>query len=175
RADAGDDGDPGCEPAEGVAGLPCIDSGLHRGIRHLHTSERGPHDPDSAAGGSNTVLPALDMVSPAAFLQHDGRVAYRDGGQPRVSVFMLERVGHNPYIARPPRASRVLQPGMPSLPPGVERYRIPGGGAIVVGIEPGDRIAVTDVEGRQPCELVALADADQADTGVLDTRADAPA
>ena len=88
---------------------------------------------------------------------------------------MLERVGHNPYIARPPRASRVLQPGMPSLPPGVERYRIPGGGAIVVGIEPGDRIAVTDVEGRQPCELVALADADQADTGVLDTRADAPA
>ena len=54
-----------------------------------------------------------------------------------------------------PRASQILRPGLRVLPPGVERYVVDGGGAIVIGIEAGDRVAVTDLEGRQPVELLA--------------------
>ena len=44
---------------------------------------------------------------------------------------------------------------VPNLPSGVERYRVPGGGAAVVPISAGDRITIIDVEGRQPCEVLA--------------------
>jgi aminomethyltransferase len=52
---------------------------------------------------------------------------------------------------------------VPNLPAGVERHRVPGGGAAVIAVAAGDRITVIDVEGRQPCELIA-ADA----TGLID-------
>jgi aminomethyltransferase len=52
------------------------------------------------------------------------------------------------------RASVVLRPGMPALPPGTERYRVPGNGSVVVAVEAGDEIVLTDIEGGQPCEIV---------------------
>jgi len=51
---------------------------------------------------------------------------------------------------------RALWPGWSTLPPGTERYRISGGGAITVAIEAGDRITLIDIEGGQNCELVAF-------------------
>jgi aminomethyltransferase len=54
---------------------------------------------------------------------------------------------------RPVAASIVRYPGIPTLPPGTERYRVKGGGSLVVRVEPGDRVTVTDLEGGQPCEL----------------------
>ncbi|MCK5624190.1 MAG: DUF1989 domain-containing protein, partial [Alphaproteobacteria bacterium] len=62
---------------------------------------------------------------------------------------------------------RALWPGMPALPRGVERYRVAGGGAVVIPVTAGDRLIVTDVEGGQPCELVAFGSDGRADPGIL--------
>lgn len=56
-------------------------------------------------------------------------------------------------VVRPVSASVVRYPGISALPPGTERYRVKGGGSLVVRVEPGDRVTVTDLEGGQPCEL----------------------
>ncbi len=42
------------------------------------------------------------------------------------------------------------------MPPGVERYRVKGGGSAVVPVSAGDEITVTDLEGLQPCRLVTV-------------------
>lgn len=69
--------------------------------------------------------------------------------------------------AAAPRASRILRPGLPTLPPGLERYRIAGGGAVVVPIEAGDTLTLIDVEGRQACELIAFGADGRSDPGLL--------
>lgn len=66
---------------------------------------------------------------------------------------------------------RLLQPGLPSREPGLERYRVRGGGSLVVSLAPGDRLDIRDIEGRQPCELVAFGADGRADAGVLGARA----
>jgi aminomethyltransferase len=53
-------------------------------------------------------------------------------------------------------ASIVRYPGISSLPPGTERYRVKGGGSLTVRVEAGDRVTVTDSEGGQPFELSFL-------------------
>jgi len=57
---------------------------------------------------------------------------------------------------RPASPSLVLTPGIRALPPGTERYRIHGGGSLVIRVEAGDRVTVTDTEGGQACELSFL-------------------
>ena len=52
-----------------------------------------------------------------------------------------------------PAPSRVFNRGTPALPPGTERYRVPGGGSVLLRLAPGDVVTVTDAEGGQPCEL----------------------
>ncbi|WP_075289439.1 DUF1989 domain-containing protein [Pararhizobium arenae] len=49
--------------------------------------------------------------------------------------------------------SLIRYPGLPGIPPGTERYRVKGGGSVVLRVEPGDHVTVTDMEGGQPCEL----------------------
>ncbi|CAN7559584.1 DUF1989 domain-containing protein [Pararhizobium sp. LjRoot255] len=56
-------------------------------------------------------------------------------------------------LLAPPRPSVILRPGIPALPAGVERYRVKGRGAAVVKVAAGDRVAIKDVEGGQPCEV----------------------
>ena len=51
---------------------------------------------------------------------------------------------------------RVLEPGLRRLPPGLERYRIKGGGATVLNLNAGDLLQVIDLEGQQCCELTAF-------------------
>ncbi len=51
---------------------------------------------------------------------------------------------------------RVLEPGLRRLPPGVERYRVRGGGATVIALNTGDHLEITDPEGRQHCEVVVF-------------------
>jgi len=55
------------------------------------------------------------------------------------------------------KTGRVLVPGLPVLPHGVERYPVPGGGSRAVKIEAGDELTVVDREGLQPVELVFFA------------------
>ncbi|SCW48786.1 aminomethyltransferase [Rhizobium mongolense subsp. loessense] len=54
---------------------------------------------------------------------------------------------------RPASPSIVRYPGIRALPQGTERYRVKGGGSLVVRVEVGDHVTVTDMEGGQPCEL----------------------
>jgi aminomethyltransferase len=75
----------------------------------------------------------------------------------------------------PPKPSSILRPGMRSLAPGEERYRVPGGGAIAVPIHAGDRLRLVDVEGMQACELVAANVAGVIDPAILGARGDSDA
>ncbi len=70
----------------------------------------------------------------------------------------------NPGLAARPR---LLQPGLPVFEPGVERYTVAGGGAIVLALAQGDRIAVTDREGRQRCEVAVFAPGGREDAAAL--------
>ena len=66
-----------------------------------------------------------------------------------------------------PNPSRILRPGVPLLAPGVERYKVPGGGCVVVDIAKGDEIILTDLEGRQPVELVVADRKGKLDPAIL--------
>lgn len=55
-------------------------------------------------------------------------------------------------LAPPP--SRILRPGLPARAAGTERHRVAGRGSLVVAVQAGDRLALTDVEGGQVCELM---------------------
>jgi aminomethyltransferase len=79
----------------------------------------------------------------------------------------------SPYpsvTAGPPRPSRVISAG---LAPGRERHEVPGGGAILLRLGPGDRVAVVDAEGGQRCELVAADLGGRTDGGLLGLHASA--
>ena len=74
---------------------------------------------------------------------------------------LLDRMdGHmmlSPDVAPIPTArGAVLIPGLPVLPPNVERHPVPGGGTRIVALDAGDELTVMDREGRQPCELVVF-------------------
>lgn len=58
-----------------------------------------------------------------------------------------------------PRISHPREPGLFARAPHLERYRVAAGGVTLVDLQPGDRLQVIDIEGRQTCELLAL-DAD---------------
>src|SRR5262245_26332239 len=75
-------------------------------------------------------------------------------------------------MSNSPRASIIYRPGVPALPPGVERYRIRGGGSIVVPIVAGDRFALTDVEGGQLCEIGFCDEQGTFDCGAFGASAD---
>ena len=61
----------------------------------------------------------------------------------------------NPLLL-PPRASRILTPGLRALPPGTERYKARGGGSTTLRVSAGDRLRLIDVEGGQPAELTFI-------------------
>lgn len=83
---------------------------------------------------------------------------------------MLERLEERlPAI---PRRSTILRPGMPSLPRGTERYVVAGGRSIVVPVDAGDCVTLTDVEGGQPCELVAFDAEGRTDPFIIGASAD---
>lgn len=73
----------------------------------------------------------------------------------------------------PPQPSLILTPGL--LAPGMERYQVPGSGAILFDIEAGDTITISNLEGGQACELVAFDENGTADTGIIGARANSKA
>ena len=78
-----------------------------------------------------------------------------------------------PAVMGPPKPSLILRPG--ALPPGSERYHVPGSGAVLVDIEPGDRVTIQNAEGGQPCELVAFEPGGRIDPAILGTRGNSDA
>ena len=61
----------------------------------------------------------------------------------------------------------VLIPGLPVLPPNVERHPVPGGGTRTLTLDAGDELTVIDREGRQPCELVVFDGAGRSDPALI--------
>ena len=70
---------------------------------------------------------------------------------------------------------RLLEPGIVPYVPGLERYRVKGGGAAVIALVAGDAIALTDREGRQPCEVSVLGAKGGEDGGALGIATDGKA
>ena len=77
-----------------------------------------------------------------------------------------------PLVQARPRAR---EPGLNVLPPGVERYRVIGGGAVVVPVFAGDKLTVIDKEGRQRAELAAFTADARFEPGMLGAKAAGPA
>ena len=67
----------------------------------------------------------------------------------------------------PPRPSRIVTPVSLALRLGVERYEVPGGGAILVTLGAGDRVTVVNTEGGQVAELVAADGKGAIDAAIL--------
>lgn len=67
----------------------------------------------------------------------------------------------------PPRPSRIIQPQAFSLPPGTERYEVPGAGAVLIPVATGDSITVINTEGGQRCEIIAADPKGQVDAGLI--------
>jgi aminomethyltransferase len=68
----------------------------------------------------------------------------------------------------PPKPSVILVPSVFSLPPGSERYVVPGCGAVLIAVEPGDQISVLNDEGGQLCEVLALDKKGRSDASLLE-------
>ena len=79
------------------------------------------------------------------------------------------------FRAGPPRASRVLVPGLAAFAPDRERTVVRGGGVAVIAVAAGDRVEVVNTEGGQRAELAGFTPEGRADPGLLDTAPDAPA
>jgi aminomethyltransferase len=72
-------------------------------------------------------------------------------------------------VLSPPRPSLVLQPGLRTFAPGMERYRVRGAGSVVLRVAPGDKLLLIDTEGCQPCEVTFIDKKGQFDAGALGT------
>src|SRR5690242_16862215 len=70
---------------------------------------------------------------------------------------------------------RFREPGLPRLDPGIERYRLPGQGGLILRLSAGDRVEVVDREGRQACAVAAFGPGGRADPGALGLKADGDA
>ena len=70
-------------------------------------------------------------------------------------------------VRAPTMRGPVRVPGLPLLPPNVERHPIPGGGTRTVTLDAGDELTVIDREGRQPCELVVFDAAGRSDPALI--------
>ncbi len=78
-------------------------------------------------------------------------------------------------LVKPMERKGIIQPGLPVLPHGVERYQVPGAGSKGVKIEKGDEIFVIDFEGLQPVELVFFAPNGKSDAGFIGARGEGAA
>ncbi len=59
-------------------------------------------------------------------------------------------------LIRRPISSRPHEPSLFARAVDRERYRVAGGGLTVVALTPGDELHIADIEGKQPCELMAF-------------------
>ena len=64
----------------------------------------------------------------------------------------------------------IKDPGLRSLPPGVERYLVKGGGLSVITLDPNDKIEITDTEGKQKCEIIVFNKDGKPDCSLLGLR-----
>lgn len=62
---------------------------------------------------------------------------------------------------------RVLLPGLMLTEPGLERYRVVGGGATILQLIAGDTLEVVDPAGHQPCDIAVFGADGKPDLGLV--------
>ena len=75
----------------------------------------------------------------------------------------------------PPKPSVIRLPRIFSLPPGTERHVVEGCGAILIALEAGDRLTISNDEGGQRCEILAADATGAVDAGLLGAAGQGPA
>ena len=103
------------------------------------------------------------MECPFTLIGREPKFARASSGH-RGNAGMILEVGIAPA---PARRGPVLVPGLPVLPPDVERHPVPGGGTRTVTLDAGDEVTLIDREGRQLCELVVFDAAGRSDPAVI--------
>jgi len=76
-------------------------------------------------------------------------------------------VSVSPIFETPYERRGVLEPGLPILQSGVERYPVPGGGTRVISITAGDEISLLDPQGLQSGELIFFTPEGKSDVAML--------
>ena len=69
----------------------------------------------------------------------------------------------------------IRSPGLRTLPPGVERYYVKGGGLSVIEILPEDKIEIINDEGKQICEIIVFNSRGESDLSILNLKENANA
>ena len=69
----------------------------------------------------------------------------------------------------------IKNPGLRTLPPGVERFFVKGGGLSVIEILPEDKIEIINDEGMQLCEIIVFNSKGKPDLSILNLKENANA
>ena len=69
----------------------------------------------------------------------------------------------------------IKNPGLRTLPPGVERYFVKGGGLSVIEVFPEDKIEIINDEGKQICEIIVFTNQGKPDLSILNLKENASA
>ena len=64
----------------------------------------------------------------------------------------------------------IRNPGLRTLPPGVERYFVRGGGLSVIEVLPEDKLEIINNEGKQTCEVVVFNSKGKCDLSILNLK-----
>ena len=64
----------------------------------------------------------------------------------------------------------IKNPGLRTLPPGVERYYVKGGGLSVIEVLPEDKIEIINDEGKQTCEIIVFNSKGKCDLSILNLK-----
>ena len=69
----------------------------------------------------------------------------------------------------------IRNPGLRTLPPGVERYFVKGGGLSIIEVAPEDKIEIINDEGKQICEIIVFNAQGKPDLSILNLKENANA
>ena len=64
----------------------------------------------------------------------------------------------------------IKNPGLRTLPPGVERYFVKGGGLSLIELSPEDKIQIINDEGKQICEIIVFNSKGKSDLAILNLK-----
>ena len=74
------------------------------------------------------------------------------------------------YMEKGQTSLDIRNPGLRTLPPGVERYFIRAGGLLVLEVLPEDKLEIINDEGKQTCEVVVFNSKGKCDLSILNLK-----
>ena len=67
-------------------------------------------------------------------------------------------------------SKEIRNPGLRTLPPGVERFFVKGGGLSIIEVSPEDKIEIINDEGKQICEIIVFNSEGKSNLSILDLK-----